>query len=329
MKFCLLSTEPYHPDQGKVYTVEQDNINIWATIMGGTVYNGPLFDQGDYGLDYDYFNDFDLVMVALRQETIEVGIKVKRRSKVKVVAFLDGELDRYTTHTPRDLQAKMVELLNIVDAVAVLHDESIPLLKAMSTRPVGLVGLPFPLERVRELCPPVPKREEIELGSTIRSVFTHNRNALVNLAALSEIGMPGAVDIREPEEMEYVRRIRKYVPIPQIRFRRNDLGWDHYIIQASYSLLGLHLDYRYTWGRFPIECAAVRMPCVAPPSLYTQKILFPGLCVPYHDIEGTVALMKKLASDINFYEETVSYAQSQFELFSYEQCKRRLVDLIG
>ena len=329
MKFCLLSTEPYHPDHGKVYTIEQNNMSIWATIMDGTVYNGPLFEQGDYGLDYDYFNDFDLVMVALRQETIELGIKVKQRSKAKVVVFLDGELDRFTTHTPRDLQAKMVELLNIVDAVAVLHDESIPLFKAMTARPVGLVGLPFPLKRVRELCPPVQKREEIELGSTIRSVFTHNRNALVNLAALSEIGMPGVVDIREPVEMEYVQYIRKYVPVPQIRFRQNNLGWDHYIIQANYSLLGLHLDYRYTWGRFPIECAAVRMPCVAPPSLYTQKILFPSLCVPYHDIERTAALVKKLVSDANFYEEAVSYAQSQIELFSYEQCKMRLVDLIG
>lgn len=329
MKFCLLSQEPYHPDHGKAYTVEQNHINIWATIMGGTVYNGPLFNQGDYGLDYDYFNEFDLVMVALRQETIEVGIKVKQRSKAKVVVFLDGEVEHFTTYTPRDLQAKMVVLLNIVDAVAVLHDESIPLFKALTSRPVDLVGLPFPLKRVRELCPPVQKREEIELGSSIRSDFTHNRNGLVNLAALSEIGMPGVVDIWDPVEMEYVQSIRKSATLPQIKFRHNDLGWDHYITQANYSLLGLHLDYRYTWGRFPIECAAVRMPCVAPPSLFTQKILFPRLCVPYHDIEGAVALVKKLVSDAKFYEEAVSYAQSQLDFFSYEETKKRLFNLIS
>ena len=329
MKFCLLSEEPYHPDHGKLYTIEQNHMNIWAAIMGGTVYNGLLFDQGGYGLDYDYFNEFDLIMLALRQETIEVGIKVKQRSKAKVVVLLGAEVEHFTTHITRDLQAKMVELLNIVDAVAVLHDESIPLFKALTSRPVGLVGLPFPLKRVREMCPPVQKQEEIELGSIIQASLIHDRDGLVNLAALSEIGMPGVVNIWDPVEMEYVRSIRKYLPIQQVKFRYNYLGWDHYITQANYSLLGLHLDNRYSWGRFPIECAAVRMPCVAPPSLYTQQILFPRLCVPYRDIEGAVALVKKLVSDADFYEEAVSYAQSQIELFSYEQCKMRLFNLIS
>lgn len=296
--------------------------------MGGTLYNGKLFDQGVYGLDYDYFNEFDLVMVALRQETIEVGVKVKQRSKAKVVIFLDNEVDYFTTYTTRDLQAKMVELLNIADAVAVLHDESIPFFKALTNKPVDVVGLPFPIKRVREMCPPVQKREEIGLGSSLRSFLTHNKNALVNLAALTKIGMPGVVDILKPEEMEYFKSIRKYVPLPKIKFRYFILGWDHYITQANYSLLGLHLDYRCSWGRFPIDCAAVRTPCVASPSLYTQKILFPSLCVNYHDIEGAQTLIKKLVSDTKFYEDTVSYAQSKMEQFSYEQCKMRLLNLL-
>lgn len=328
MKFCLLSTELNHSDHGKVYSVEENHINTWATIMGGTVYNGLLFDRGVYGLDYDYFNEFDLVMIALRQEIIEVGIKVKRKSKAKVVVFLDSEVDHFTTHIPRDQQAKMVELLNIVDAVAVLHDESIPLFKALTSRPVGLIGLPFPLKKVREICPPVQKREEIELGS-IWSSNTHNRNALINLAALSKIGMPCVVDIQNPVEMEYVESIRKCVPLLQIECRYNNLGWDHYLTQSNYSLLGLYLDYRFTWGRFPIECAAVRMPCVAPPSFYTQKTLFPRLCVPHYDLEGTVTLVKKLVSDTKFYEETVSYAQSQLDFFSYEETQKRLFNLIS
>lgn len=329
MKFCLLSMETYHPDHGKVYTVEQNSINIWATVMGGKVYNGPLFDQRGYGLDYGCFDEFDLVMIALRKETIEVGIRVKERSKAKVVVFLDAEVDHFTSQIPRYLQSEMVKLLNMVDAVAVLHDGSIPLFKSMTARPVGLVGLPFPLKRVREMCRPVRKKKQIELGSSIRPSFIHNRNALVNLAALSQIGMPGVVDLLDPVEMEYIQSIRKYLPHLQIKFRYNNSGWDGYITEANYSLLGLHLDYRYTWGRFPVECAALRMPCVAPPSLYTQKTLFPGLCVPHHDIGGVVALVKRLVSDARFYKETVSYAQSQIELFSYDQCKMRLLNLIS
>lgn len=274
MKFCLLNMELYHPDHGKVV---QNNINTWATIMGGTVYNALLFDQGGYGLDYDYFNEIDLVMVALRQETIEVGIKVKERSKAKVVVFLDAPIDHFTTHITRNLQAKMVKLLNTVDAVVVLHDNNIPFFKTLTSKPVGLVGLPFPLKRVGELCPPVQKREEIELGSTIKSVPNQNRNALVNLAALSKIELPGVVDIQDPVEMEYILSIRKYVPFPQIKFRFSNSEWDRFITQANYSLLGLHLDSRYSWGKFPIACAAVRMPCVAPP-LFTRKRYYFQAC---------------------------------------------------
>jgi hypothetical protein len=212
--------------------------------------------------------------------------------------------------------------------VAVLHDESIPLFKALTAKPVGVIGQPFPLKRVREICPVVQKREEVELGSSIGSFILRNRNGEVNLAVLSEIGLTGVIDIWEPKEMDYIQSIRKYLPLPQIKFRMNS-GWDNYITQANYSLLGLDLDHRYTWGRFPIDCAGVSMPCVASPSLYTQKILFPSLCVPYHDIEGVVALVKKLVSDARFYEQAVSYAESQMELFSYEECQKRLLNLIS
>lgn len=329
MKFCLLSADTSHPEPGGGYTVEQNLVNSWVPVLGGKAYNGILFDLGLYGLDYDYFDQFDLVMVALRRELIEAGIKIKQRSKAKVVVFLDGEVDHFTTHTPRYLQARMVELLNIVDAVAVLHDESIPLFRTLTGRPVGLVGLPFPLNRVDEMCPPVRKDKKIEIGSSIRSSPMQNRNALVNLSALAKIGLPGVIDMLDPVEMEYIQSIRKYLPGLQIEFRENKSGWEHYITRANYSFLGLHLDYSYTWGMFPVECAAVRMPCVAPPSLYTQKVLFPRLCVPHHDIGMVAALVKKLVSNYRFYRETVAYARSQMELFSPEQCKTRLLNLIS
>lgn len=328
MRFCLLNAENRHPGDGKKYA-EGYSVNTWASVTGGRLISGPLFDKGEYYLDYDYFDQFDLVMIALRSETIQAGLKVVERSKARVVAFIDGETDHFTSQIPRYLQSDMVRLLNLVDAVAVLHDQSIPLFRAMTGRPVGLVGLPFPLERVREMCPPAPKREQIELGSSVRSSFINNRNTLVNLAAMSEIGLPGVVDMLDPVEMEYIRSIKKCLPHLRIELRHSGQGWERYITRANYSLLGLHLDCSYTWGRFPVECAAVRMPCVAPPTLYTQKVLFPRLCVSHHDIGGVASLVKKLVSDRRFYEETVAYAQSQIELFSYEKCKKRLFDLIG
>lgn len=319
MKFCLISAG----------VSDRHSIHNWAAVLNGKSFDGVLFDLGEYGLDYDYFDHFDLVMVALRKELIESGIKVKQKSKAKVVVFLDGEIDHFTTHTPRYLQAKMVNLLNIVDAVAVLHDQSIPLFKSLTNRPVGVVGLPFPFESAGKLCPPVRKDKQIEIGSRIGASLLQNRNALVNLSVLAQIGMPGVIDLSDPVEMEYIQSIREYLPGLQIKFRDNKSGWDDYIARANYSLLGLQLDYSFDWGRFPLECAALRMPCVAPPSLYTQKFLFPGLCVAHHDIAGAVALVNKLVSNFWFYMETVAYARSQMEFFSPDQCKMRLFNLIS
>ncbi|AGL02775.1 hypothetical protein [Desulfoscipio gibsoniae] len=329
MKFCLLIAQPNQPEDEKVYTVEQNHVNCWASFLGGRVYNLPPVGEESGDPDYDFFDQFDLVMIALRQEAIEVGIEIKQKTKAKVVAFLDAEVDHYTTYITRDIQARLVELLNIVDAVAVLHDESIPLFKALTSKPVGLVGVPFPLQKVRELCPPVQKRQEIELGSIIEASALRNRDGLVNLVALSEIGMTCVVDMRNPAEMDYLWSIRTYLKLPQIKFRDNNPDWEHYLTQASYSLLGLHLDYRYTWGSFPLECAAVRMPCVAPSCLYTQKHLFPELCVPYNDIPGVVALVKKLVNDVKFYEQALAYAEEQLDFFSGEKTFHRLLNLIS
>ena len=328
MKFCLVSAQPPWEMHGKKYRYETNHVEYLATVMGGTCYCGPAFDIGYYNLDYEYFNEFDLVMIALREELVEMGIKIKKQSSAKVVVFMNEELEGFTSNMRRDLQARMVELLNIADAVAVIHDESIPLIKLLTTRPVGLVGLPFPLERVRKICPPLQKGEEIELGSIMGAHWFRNRNGLVNVVALSEIGLPGTVDVWHPVEKEYVAGVREYMPIPPIRFRQA-FGWQDYITEANSSLLGLHLDYRTTWGRFPLDCAGVRMPCVAPATLYTQKILYPGLCVPYYDIDAARNLVNRLVSEPAFYEETMDYAESQLDFFSPKKTVERLMNLLG
>ncbi len=328
MKFCLVCRQPPWEMNGKLYKLEVNNIEYWATVIGGTSYNGLAFDQGEYDLNYEYFNEFDLVMVALKQELVEIGIKIKKQSSAKVVIFVDAELEHFTSDMRRDLQARMVELLNIADAVAVIHDESIPFFKLLTSKPVGLVGLPFPLERVRKLCPPVQKREEIELGSIMGAYWLRNRNGLVNVVALSEIDLPGTVDVWHPVEKQYVEAMREYLPIPPIRFREA-YGWQDYITEANKSLLGLHLDFRLTWGRFPVDCAAVRMPCVAPATFYTQKKLFPDLCVPYYDIDLVKTLVNRLITEPSFYEEVVAYAETQLDFFSPELTIARLMNLLA
>mgnify|MGYP007012348047 CR=1 FL=1 len=327
VRFCLVSLQPPWEGHGKKYRLETNHIEFWATVMGGTCYCGPAFDNDFYNLDYDYFNEFDIVMIALRDELIDVGLKIKKLASPKVVIFLDAEIEHFTCNMRRELQPGMIELLNVADAVAVLHDETIPLLKLLTTKPVGLVGLPFPLERVRKICPPVQKTEEIELGSIMGASWLRNRNGLVNVTALSEIGMPGTVDIWHPVEILYVESMREFVSIPPIRYR-GAFGWQDYITEANKSHLGLHLDFRLTWGRFPVDCAGVRMPCVAPSTLYTQKKLFPGLCVAYYDLEHVKELVIRLVSESKFYEETVAYAESQLSFFSPQKTRERLFNLL-
>lgn len=326
MKFCLVSLMPPSDSDGKIITDEVNRITLWATLMKGTHYNGFAFDTGFYDLPYEFFSEFDLVMVAVRDVLIEVGIKIKKQSTARIFAFLDGEMEHFTS-LPGDLQVKLVELLNMADAVGVTHEYDIPIIKALTARPVGLVGVPFPLQRVREeLCPPVEKKRHIHVGCGTGKSF--NRNGIVNIAALAEIGLPGVVDVWSLEDREYVRQIKKYMPIPPVYFSHTP-RWEDYIAQLNYSIMGLHLDYRQIWGRFALDCAAVRMPCIAPDNFYTQKKLFPRLCVNYQDIDGAVKLAKELLENNSFYEEVMAYAESQLAFFDKEEAKKRLVDLLS
>jgi len=312
---------------GKIFTDEVNRITQWATVMKGTHYNGLAFDINHYGLPYEFFSEFDLVMVAVRHELIEVGIKIKRQSTAQVLVFLDGEMEYFTSYLLGELQAKFVELLNIADAVGVTHEYDIPIVQALTSRPVGLVGVPFPLKRVREeLCPQVEKELAIHVGCGTGKSF--NRNGIVNLAALSEIGLPGVVDVWSMEDIEYVRSMKKYMPIPPIYFSHT-LRWEDFISQLNKSMIGLHLDYRQIWGRFALDCAAVRMPCIAPDNFYTQKRLFPGLCVNHQDIDGVVRLVGELLKSNSFYEEVIAHAESQLSFFDNEGAKKRLLNLLG
>lgn len=322
MKFCLVSLTPLSDLDFK----DINRVTQWATIMKGPHYNGLAFDKGYYDLPYEFFSEFDLVMVAVRHELIEVGIKIKRQSTARVLVFIDAEMEYFTSYLQGDLQVNFIELLNIADAVGVTHEYSIPIIKALTTRPVGLLGVPFPLKRVREeLCPPVEKKQAIHVGCGTGKSF--NRNGIVNLAALSEIGLPGVVDVWEQEDIEYARQIKKYMPLPPIYFSHTP-RWEDFICQLNYSIMGLHLDFRQIWGRFALDCAAVRMPCVAPDNFYTQKRLFPRLCVNYQDIDGVVKLSKELLKNNSFYEEVMVYAESQLAFFDNEEAKKRLLDLL-
>ncbi|HBC91804.1 MAG TPA: hypothetical protein DCZ10_02580, partial [Pelotomaculum sp.] len=104
MKFCLVSLMPLSDSDGKVFTDEVNRITQWSTVMKGTHYNGVYFDKGHYGLPYEFFNEFDLVMVAVRHESIEVGLKIKRQSTARVIVFLDGEMEYFTSYIWGDLQ---------------------------------------------------------------------------------------------------------------------------------------------------------------------------------------------------------------------------------
>lgn len=220
---------------------------------------------------------------------------------------------------------KLIELLNIADAVGVTHEYDIPIIQPLTNRPVGLVGVPFPLKRVREeLCPPVEKKQQIHVGCGTGKIF--NRNGIVNIAALSEIGLPGVIDVWSEDDKEYVYMIKEYMQIPPIYFNYTP-RWEDYISQLNCSFMGLHLDYRQIWGRFALDCAAVRMPCIAPDNFYTQKKLFPRLCVDSQDIDGAVKLAKELLKNSTFYEEVMAYAESQLAFFDNEAAKERLLDL--
>jgi hypothetical protein len=99
-----------------------------------------------------------------------------------------------------------------------------------------------------------------------------------------------------------------------------------YLREHSGSYLWINLDSRCTWSRFVLDAAALGIPIITTPSTSHGELLFPVTTVAHGmDIERTVELGKRLASDRDFYEQVARYPSDKMDFLRAEPMKRTLL----
>jgi len=101
-------------------------------------------------------------------------------------------------------------------------------------------------------------------------------------------------------------------------------------MKYSPAYLAIHLDTLYTYGRFPLDMAALGIPTIGSNRNHTNKILWPQLTVdPIRDIPLAQKLALRLINEKDFYLSQVESARAALPQFSSDIAKNRLLHIIS
>lgn len=291
------------------------DIQAWATcLIGDHLYSGGFFIVSR-ALNYDF------IFIELTDNNLDLALKIKRRAKKqKVIGLLEGSPHYLNQLFPPEKQVKFYEVCQNLDAIGTLNPEMNHYFSLFTDKPVFFTGVPFPLSFAQpHLIPPEKKEKIIELASAL----FNTRAGLSNLMTFKKMkGARGVGSIKSEKEKDLIKKLGV-----DIEFRKEDMGdWQGFYKNLCRSYLGLHLDYRWTWGRFSTECAAAGIPCVSTPHSYAQKMLFPKLCVGPWDSQLAIDLLNELLNNPKFYMETRAYALNKVAELDFEPSRQRMLN---
>ncbi len=309
MRFCLISNLPTI----RQWQTPANEIREWARIFNGDTFNGSEVGDGS-GL-----RDYDVIMIECTANLVGLASIIKSRvPQAKIVILVEGFLNSPDCWPPA-LQMQYVQALNAVDLVGILVESALPYYRSQTSQRVAFIGIPYPLEWARANCQG-PREEVIELGCSLAGI----KNGLTTLATFKKLGRRGAC---YPYFEEEKNLMRQFLGSDNLEFRPQ-LGWPDYFREHSRYAIGLHMDYRTSWGRFPLDCASAGIPCVSSPMGHVQPILYPDTTVQPYDVEGAVAAIQRLTNDRSFYDHVVRIANERISNFDGPAARQRLLNAL-
>lgn len=266
-------------------------------------------------------------MVELNTETYELvkNIKKKYPSK-KIFGVIEGSLHSYDNDHETDIRFKLVETYKEADILGALIADSISYLEAITNKPVYWLGVPFPLEWSQQhIINPAKKEPIVEIQNTFSYPKKGGFTSFFVLKGIEE-KLPQVKGRFLSCQKGLDRAAAKHY---KMRFQISPyMDWTKYFRHHSQSYIGLNLDYRWTWNRYSIDCAAAGIPCISTKNATTQRMLYPELCVDSFDAKKAIELAVKLFEDTGFYNKCRSFAMEKIKEFDYENSKKRFFSIM-
>jgi len=200
-------------------------------------------------------------------------------------------------------------------------------LSHVTGKPVRDLGHPYPLDYVRGFRVDLDERKPIVYFARPGCLHRWATYSLVNHLPdgwLARVVLSG--DEAEEEMLWTVVRRRDKVEIVETVPR-----WEDYLRRLAECAIMVSVDHRYTMGRFPIDAAALGIPCIGGNS-HSARRLFPDLvCEPWRvdqQLEALLKLIEDFEGDRAFYSSVVERADREVVNYSIESCRKKWLDVL-
>lgn len=288
--------------------------------MDGDVYNYLLFRlmRG--------IKDYDIIMIELTSQVFRIVKSIKRvYPEKKLIGVLEGSLHSLDNDHTLKNRIGFIETYREVDALGILIKDSISYFKSITNKPVFWLGVPFPVEWSRQYIISPEKKEPI---IEIYTSFTSGKGGITNWFTFNNLQKlhPTIKGYTYSHKRRLEEALAKKfgINLNVLPFR----DWPQYFANHCKAYIGLHMDYRWSWNRYSVDCAAAGIPCISTNHSTAHKFLFPMLCVDPYDVNAAVKLASKLLEDGSFYRECREYALEKIEQFNYYNSSVRLKNFL-
>lgn len=307
-----------------------------------------------YAFDGDYVGHRELTRADLESHDVVivnmsrpfaplVRLAGERPATTRWVSLVEFSAHEYFL-PQRDLKA----LLDSSDLVDVINRHSLPLFRALTRSRVEYIGMPYPVDGVGRLSVPVEaRRQRIFLCAHLSRQWNE-------YLAARAIGLPHyGYEIEAPRPRGRARlaalvrtrawRWDRAAPIRAARALYRELFDDQalgvttytkdptsYFTENADARFWISLDSRYTWSRFVLDAAALRVPLITTAATSHGELLFPETTVAHAmDLDRVIDLGRRLSTDPDFYARVAAYPADRMDFLRAGPMKRALLGALG
>ncbi len=307
-----------------------NGIEAWVHAFGGEYLSTHLARRSD-------LEHCDIVIADTELGTLQrlAELSDDRPASVKWVTLTEGNLLDYLTPMPH-----IRAVLDRSDLVDCINVNTLGFFRRLTSARVEYIGIPYPVERVERfivpfdrrrreafLCPYLLRRWNDRIVARDIGIpcygyehrFHRRLNTLVPALIRGE---------RELTAERYMNRAKELYDDPNLEVRQAT-GLEEYFPANASAYLWLNLDERYTWGRYLLDAAALRIPIITTRSTTHWRELFPETTVDdAFDLDRAVEIGRRLVNDAEFYRHVATYPEGRLEEFKPERMKRRLLEAL-
>lgn len=321
MKFAYIGHKYGLVSKVAKWTSKSDCIEAWSYLLDADHFLGT---EGDLKT-WKRLNQYDVILINQNTSLYELTWLVKKNCPSPfLVAIADGCVRDMAKFNSKTLN-NMIRAARACDLYGTLVDWSVPNYKLITHKPVRWIGVPFFAEFFSSHRVNIIEKNKTRLTIGLQNSLCNTRNGLLSLLVAKSVN-PARILLpcRDPGWEKTI----ELLDIQGVEFYLY-ADWPEFIKRYRNAHFCVHLDTLYTFGRFPLDMAAMGIPVIGSNRNETNKILWPDLTIdPVKDIEKAKGLAKRLTEDKDFYTAQVEAGMNNLAWYSPQITRRRLLEAI-